>query len=268
MMAWLGVLREFLLGRLNTLFSEPAASLAAGLLLGARQSIPAAVTADFKMAGLTHIIAISGYNIVLLINFVALVFSFLPRKISTWLSLAVILVFTLLVGASASVVRASIMGSLGIFARLCGRKSSGMRSLVISAAIMIAFDPAIVTSDIGFQLSFAATAGLLLFSKWFSEHLQILPEKFGIKESLATTLAAQVFTIPIIMLHFGSLSLITPLSNIVVLPFIPLLMAGSFASLFFGKILALPTELLFNLVVFLIHFFASLPFAFIEVGTS
>lgn len=264
----LNALRQFFIDRLDSLFPEPAASFAAGILLGARRSIPYAVLEDFRRAGLTHILAISGYNIIILIVFVTAVFSFLPRKISTWISLAVILLFTLLVGASASVVRAAIMGSLSLFARLVGRKSSGMRALVITAGIMILFDPSILFSDIGFQLSFAATAGILLFSKRFEFFLKKIPENFVIRTSLATTLAAQVFTTPLIFWHFGGISFIAPFANVIVLPFVPLLMLGSFLALIGGKILAAPTWILFTIVLKLIHFFASLPFAFIDFGTS
>lgn len=264
----LGAVRQFFIDRLDSLFPEPAASFAAGILLGARRSIPYAVLEDFRRAGLTHILAISGYNIIILIVFVTAIFSFLPRKISTWISLAVILLFTLLVGASASVVRAAIMGSLSLFARLVGRKSSGMRALFITAGIMILFDPRILFDDIGFQLSFAATAGILLFAERIKFFLKKIPEAFAIRTSLATTLAAQVFTTPLIFWHFGGISFIAPLANIVILPLVPLLMLGSFLSLIFGKILAAPTWILFTIVLKLIHFFASLPFAFIDFGTS
>lgn len=264
----LQILQQILLERLNELFPEPAASLSAGLLLGARRSIPYQVITDFRRAGLTHIIAISGYNIVILITFVTAFFSFLPRKISTWISLLVIFLFTLLVGASASVVRAAIMGSLSLIARLFGRKSAGMRSLFITGLVMVLFDPTILFSDIGFQLSFAATAGILLFCRRLEVFLKFIPETLGTRTSLATSLAAQVFTTPLIVWHFGGISLVAPLANLFVLPFVPLLMLGSFLALIGGKILAAPTWILFEIILAIIHFFASLPFAFIDLGTS
>ncbi len=264
----LQTLRQILLERLGELFPEPAASLAAGLLLGVRRSIPYQVITDFRRAGLTHILAISGYNIVILIVFVTTLFSFLPRKISTWISLGVIFLFTILVGASASVVRASIMGSLSLMARLFGRKSAGMRSLFITGLAMVLFDPSILFSDIGFQLSFAATAGILLFCRGLEGFLKIIPETLGMRTSLATSLAAQVFTTPLIFWHFGGISFISPLANLAVLPLVPLLMLGSFSALILGKILAAPTWILFEIVLAIIHFVASWPFAFIDFGTS
>lgn len=259
---------RFLVERLNGLFPEPSASLAAGILLGARTNIPKEVTDDFRRAGLTHILALSGYNIVILINFLSVILSIFPRRFADAFLILSIVIFTLLVGASASIVRAAIMGSLGVVARMSGRKTSGLRALFITGFIMVMIDPFIAVYDIGFQLSFGATAGLMLFSEKFGQYLKFLPEKFGIRSSLATTNAAQVFTLPLIIFYFSGFSIAAPVANIIVLPFIPFLMLGSFLSLFLGKILAAPTWLLFKTALYAVHFFASLPFAFIETGIS
>lgn len=258
-------LKHFLIDRLNELFPEPSASFAAGILLGSRSSIPQGIIDDFRKTGLTHIIALSGFNIVILISFIESLFMGFPRRLSTLLSIVIICLFTILVGASASVVRASIMGSLSLLARCFGRKSIGLRTIMITGFGMVLFDPFILFYDIGFQLSFGATAGILLFAKKWQEALQWIPNRLSLRDSIVTTWAAQVFTLPLILFYFRGFSIINTFTNIIVLPFIPWLMLGSFVSLFVGKIMAAPTFILFELVLWLIHFFASFPFAFVQV---
>lgn len=259
--------RMFFVERLERAFPEPESSLAAGLLFGYRAAIPYKIKEDFRKTGLTHILAISGYNMVILITFISTIFSIFPRRIWIALSIISIFLFTLLVGAGASVVRAAIMGSLGLVAQIFGRKSIGLRSLFIAGYFMLLADP-FVLFDIGFQLSFGATAGILLFSEPLKKYASFLPNWLGMKDAAVATWAAQIFTTPIILFYFKSFSFIAPLANIVVVPFISWLMLGSFLSLLFGKLIAAPTVLLFEIILAVIHFFATLPFAFMDSGIS
>lgn len=261
-------LRGFLTGRLDAFLPSPSSGFAAGILFGVRSGIPREVTDDFKRAGLTHILALSGFNIVILIAFIENFLVFLPRKIANVLSLGFIFVFTLMVGAGASVVRAAIMGSLSLIAKMFGRHSSGLRLLFIAAFLMALFDPFIIFYDIGFQLSFAATLGLILFSGRLKKIFEKYPNQLGIKESFITTFAAQIFTLPLIFYYFKGFSILAPLANLIVLPFIPVLMLGSFLSIIFGKIAAAPTWIIFEIVLKIIHVFAELPFSFIDFGIS
>lgn len=267
-LAFLHKFKTLLTKRLNQLFPEPASSFAAGILLGSRSSIPKEILDDFKRTGLSHILALSGYNIVILIVFISAVFSIFPRKTSSILCIFIIAVFTILVGASASIVRAAIMGSLTLTARIFGRNAKGLRLLFISAIIMAFFDPFIVFYDISFQLSFSATAGILFFSDRLQTFLQKIPNWFGMRDSISATGASQIFTLPFIMFYFKSFSIIAPVANVIVLPFIPILMLGSFLSLIFGKIIAFPAWILFEAVLKIIHIFAQIPFSFMDFGIS
>lgn len=260
--------KDFLLERLDGLFPEPTSSLAAGLLLGSRGGIPRDIIEDFKKTGLTHILAISGYNIVILIAFASTVFSIFPRKISFTLSLMTIVVFVILVGAGASVVRAAIMGSISQIAHIFGRRSAGLRALFITGYAMALASPFIVFFDIGFQLSFAATAGILMFTAPLKRYFSFFPNFCGLRDALVITWAAQIFTTPLLILYFKGFSAVALFANVIILPFIPLLMLGSFLSLIFGKLIAAPTWLLFEIVLKITHVLAELPFAFIEFGTS
>ncbi|MEK9132676.1 MAG: ComEC/Rec2 family competence protein [Patescibacteria group bacterium] len=258
--------KKKLINRLNSVFPEPAASLASGILLGARSSIPKDIKDDFKKTGLTHILAVSGFNITIVIAFVSAIFAYLPRKISSLCSVVAIVIFTFLVGASASVVRAAIMGSLTLIAKMFGRRTAGMRTLLVAGFIMAVLDPFIIFYDIGFQLSFGATAGLILFGERIKKYFEALPNWLCLRDNLSATCSAQVFTFPLLIFYFGGFSAITTAANLIILPFISPLMLGSFLSLIFGKIIAAPTLLVFDFVIYVIHFLASLPFSFIEVG--
>jgi competence protein ComEC len=222
-------LKSFISARINEVFSEPAASLTAGVLLGLRRSIPADVNDSFNRTGLTHILAISGYNITLLISVFGMFLKQAVRRTRFWGSLGGIMVFVLLTGMSASVIRAAVMGGLVLLSLFCGRKSSGVQALIVSAALMSLVNPRILLFDMSFQLSFLATLGILLFMPVIEERvvfLKKLPAWMG--EGLGVTLAAQVFTTPLILYSFGRVSLISPLTNIVFLPLIPFIMFFSF----------------------------------------
>ena len=270
---WLNGLKKIFVARLSSVLPEPSASLAAGILLGSREAIPKNILQDFQKTGLTHILAISGFNIIIMVGFLMYVFSIFHRRIAVCFSIFIVVIFTLLVGAGASVVRASIMGSLGLFAQLLGRKSSGLRALFLAGGIMLLLDPFLLFHDIGFELSFAATAGILLFGERIKNYLKKIPNMLGIRDSLAITLSAQIFTTPLIIFYFRIFSVIAPLSNLLVLPAIPFLMLGSFLCLIFGQtiigqIIACPVFLLFNAIIAIVHFLAALPFSFIEIGIS
>ncbi len=243
--------REMLVARLMRVFDEPFSSLAAALLLGVRSDIPYDIKEAFRQTGLTHVLALSGFNISILINSIARMCGFLPRRLRGVVTIGIITLFTIMVGAQASIVRAAIMGSISVLAEIIGRPYDSKRALFVSAAVMVIIEPSILT-DIGFQLSFAATAGIIFHAKKCEKWMVFLPEKFGLRGNFSTTMAAYVWTLPVIMWHFDGISLISPLVNLVVLPMIPYLMLGSFCSLIFGFLTALPTMLLFKLMLFVI----------------
>lgn len=263
--------------QLNFLFTEPHASFAAGLLLGSRRGIPSALMEDFNRSGLTHVIAISGYNITLIILFVSWIFSFLPQRSKIIVSTVFIFIFVVLVGASAAVVRAAILGVLSLWAILFGRQAAATRLLTLTAALMSFWNPFILVDDVGFQLSFAATCGLMYATPYVKRGLEILklyskiPEAFSIREAFVTTLSAQTFAVPIILFNFGRLSLIAPLANVAVVSLIPLAMLSSFLALcvsFFsysgGLLLAYVAWFFLECIMRLTHLFSQLPFASFE----
>jgi competence protein ComEC len=228
-------LKEHLLKTVYRTFPDPEASLLAGILLGVESGIPQDVQAAFQATGTTHVIAISGFNIAILAGLFTLLFS---RLVGRWrgalLAAVGIAFYTILVGAGASVVRAAVMGWFSLLAVQIGRRQNGLNSLGIVAGVMALFNPNILW-DVGFQLSFMATLGLVLYAdpiqaaferlaaRWLPAPLV---ERVGklVGETVLLTLAAQALVLPVIVYHFQRLSLTMLLANPLILPVQPAVM--------------------------------------------
>ncbi len=187
-----------------------------------------------RRTGTLHVVALSGMNITILVALIGKLTLFWGRKKSILITLLSIFVFISFVGPSASVVRAGIMGSLTLIAVYFGRRDWSLLSLVLAAGIMLIFFANWLT-DVGFQLSFLATLGIILFaSKPESQKARGIKEEVfkKTKEDLQTTLAAQVFTLPVILFHFKQLSLVAPVTNVLVLWIVqPIMVLGFVLSL-------------------------------------
>jgi len=274
MSAILTVKTEFM-DSINKIISEPHAAFLAGLLVGARRGIPQYLLDAFARTGTTHIIAISGSNITIIAAVIIGFLQFLGvgRKRAFWWISVGIIVFVIMTGATASVVRAGIMGIFVLLARQLGRPSRATNALVFTAFLMLIVNPKILAFDAGFQLSFLATVGLVYINPIFQKYTSSAPELFGIKEALVTTLSAIVTTTPLILYQFGRLSIVAPLANILILPAIPLTMAGGFvagmlgmASASIGSIAAWPAWLLLEYMIRVAETLSSFSFASLEVG--
>lgn len=210
--------------QINRLYPEPHASFMAGLLTGSRRGIPKDLLEDFNITGLTHIIAISGYNITIVIAIISSFLFWLPLKVRFFPAVIAIIGFTIFVGASAAVVRAAIMGILGLIALQSGRITHVRLSILWTAFFMIAWNPKILWYDAGFQLSFLAVIGLTELGVLLDGIFRRVPETLAIRESLQMTVAAQIAAVPLIIILFGRFSLIAPIANLLVAPVIPLAM--------------------------------------------
>jgi len=213
----------------------PESALARGLLTGGSASFTDAFKLAMQRTGTSHIVAISGYNITIVILIFFLTIrrwaGYWPAIISGFAALAAFVVMT---GASASVVRAGIMGSLFLLAKLVGRQNRVDYTVYLAAGAMVALNPLIVRFDAGFQLSFLAILGLVYYSKYFDAGFaHRLPHyrRLGgpVREAVSSTCAAQLVTWPVIAGLSGQISLVAPLVNAILLPLIPFTMAVSFA---------------------------------------
>jgi competence protein ComEC len=229
------VLKERALSTLYRLYPDPEAALLAGILLGVENGIPRQVSQAFRDTGTAHIIAISGFNITILAGLFLKIFSRLLGRWRGALAAGIgISLYTLLVGASPSVVRAAIMGGLSLFARQVGRRQDGLNSLAFVAALMALWDP-LVLWDVSFQLSFAATLGLVLYGSPSQAVVasvagRVLPPTEAqrlaslVGEYFLFTLAALVVALPVTIYHFQRLSLSALIANPLVLPAQPAVM--------------------------------------------
>lgn len=246
---------------INLSVSEPNAAFINGILLGTRQGISDNLKNAFSKTGTTHILAISGYNIMIISEAVlAGLIYFFRRRTAFWFSVAIIILFVILTGASASVVRAAIMGLLLSFARGYGRLYDQKNSIILAGAVMIYHNPFVLVFDVGFQLSFAAVLGLIyLYPRLDYILKKILPILFSIKsrqqnrgssiseqnqnnfveigtewgklkEITLMTISAQLAVSPLILYYFGNFSLISLPANILILPFVPAAMLLGFIS--------------------------------------
>jgi competence protein ComEC len=207
----------------------------AGILLGIECRILEDLRQAYSATGTTHIIAISGFNITILAGLTITVLSrYLGRTRGLIVAGVIIALYTLFVGADAPVVRAAIMGTLALLARHLGRRTNGLTSLAAASMTMTLFAPQSI-HDVGFQLSFAATLGLILYAEplkhaaiYLIKRLipNIDPRRWGnaLAEITLFTLAAQLTTLPIIMWHFHQISLVSLIANAFILPLQPLLM--------------------------------------------
>jgi competence protein ComEC len=235
-------LRAALLNGLNRAVPEPEAALAAGIVLGARSGIDPAINDAFAAAGLTHVVAISGWNIAMVAALAAGMsrpLTRLPGGRAAAATAAALLVtaYVLLTGASPSVLRAALMAGGLLLARLGGSRSHAMSALMLAALVMLLAAPSVLW-DVGFQLSALATAGLIWFGAPFEARLARWPAL--IREPVALTMAAQVTTLPVILLSFERLSLVAPLANVVVVPLVPVVMLTASLAAVAGAIPAMP----------------------------
>jgi competence protein ComEC len=263
---------------------EPYAALLTGILLGVEAGIPRELYERFNATGTSHIIVISGFNIAIVAGLLILVGTRLVgKRRAAWIAIGGIALYTLLVGADAAVVRAAIMGGLFVLALYLGRQSEVRTSLILAAIVMTAINPYVLW-DVGFQLSFAATAGLI----WLVPVLERVAERplsalvgpgharSGMRllsAALLVTLAAQIATGPLIVYHFGRFSLISLLTNLLILPVQPLVMtAGGLATLAgmvwlpAGQALSWLAWLPLAWTVWVVNRTAAAPLASVELG--
>lgn len=255
----------------SQLWPEPYASFMAGLLYGYRGGLGDLQDA-FIRTGVSHIIAISGYNIAIITTILITAFSYLRvrRKSAFWFVVALIVLFVLFVGASPSVVRAGMMGILVLVARQVGRLSRPANLLAFAAAAMALQNPFVLVWDAGFQLSFLATIGILYLAPRWEEAIEPYWSRrmLFLRDALLQTMSAIVATLPLILYSFGQLSVVALPVNLLILWMIPwAMLAGAvaivigFLSLPLGMLVAWVAWLGLSYMIIIVQWFARLPFA-------
>jgi len=268
--AFLFNLRETLQERIDTSLPLPESSLLASMLLGNKAGLPEELKKDLNATGTRHITAISGMHVAILSGmlFVFLLHLLVPRKKSSLVVLGFLLFFVVFTGSQVSALRAGIMGSAFLVAGLFGRKNVGLRILVFAAAFMLFFNPLLLAHDIGFQLSFLAVFGILLFLPLFQYVFWRLPNPFGLRDVVFMSITAQIFTLPVVLHHFGILSFVSLAGNLLIVPLLPLVLFLGVLFLFLsmllpflGGLFAFPVGLLLSYFSFVIKALSEFPFA-------
>ncbi len=223
-------LRYLMEGHIAQSVPQPAGALAAGLLFGGDRRLSDEVADDFRRTGLTHIVAVSGFNVTVIAQFMVLfgIWIGLWRAQAVWLAICAVVIFVAMIGFPSPAVRAGIMGLMVLLVMRAGRVGSALPAVLAAAAAMALVNPMILRYDVGFQLSVLATLGLILmyplFERWFMRRGEM---KF-FAEVFFMTLSAQIFVVPIIAYYFGSVSIVSLLANLLVLPVIPIAMVLAF----------------------------------------
>lgn len=257
---------------INSYLPEPQASLLKGIIFGLPLRSKTQFYQQLKIVGLLHLVVLSGINITLLGSIVAGFTRNFSKWISILITILIIIFFIWFVKPQAPVIRAGFMGIITLVSFISGRKSVGFYSLFLSFIFISIFWPSWVRT-LSFQLSYAATAGLLIFGQYDDIRTDNFVKKifFYAWNEFKTSVSAQVFTAPLIFFHFKQISLISPLSNILISFLIAPLMLFGFLTALLGKIDwyfgYLPATICLGLLtymVWVIENLASLPHIFID----
>lgn len=270
---FLFTLKQAWLSRVEELIPDPHVSLLGGLVVGAKQSLGKNLEDDFRKTGIIHIVVLSGYNVTIVADAIMKFFSlFLPSLASLSLGALSIVLFALMTGASATIVRASIMALLVLLARATGRTSQITHALFLAAFFMVLHNPMIVLFDPSFQLSFLATVGLIYCAPALERYATFITARWKLREFAVATIATQIFVLPFLLYMMGDVSLVALPVNLLILGLIPATMLFGFLTGIIGFIsatLAFPfaavSYVLLAYELSVVDLFAQLPFASVTI---
>jgi len=256
---------------INKYLSPPQSLILGAIILGDKGRISGDLQEKLNIAGVRHITAISGMHIaiiaVVLMQF--LIGIGLWRGQAFYLTIVFLILFIVMIGLPSSAVRAGVMIGMMLLAQKIGRRTSSFRSVVFTASLLLLVNPLLLRFDVGFQLSFLAVAGIIFLTPFFQQVLRRIPETlFNLRSIISMSLAAQVFTLPILIYNFGEFSLVSPLVNVLILPLLPFLISlGLLTALvgifvpFLGHFLSWFCWLFLTYVIKVINVFSSFSFS-------
>lgn len=271
---WLFLAKRAFVDSIKRMLPEPQSSLAAGILIDGKASINGELQEKFQKTGLVHIVVLSGSNVSIVAEAMTHLFAFLPRVFGIFAAAAGILAFTMITGATSTVVRASIMAILVLLSRLSLRNYDPTRGLFLATFVMLIHNPLILLHSPSFQLSFLATFTVvkvipfLEFRRWFGSVARFVPERFGLRELVVSNLVVQTFLFPILTWMTGFFSAVSLPTNILVVPLVPLTMLAAFLTAltgFVSRVIALPfafvAQALLSYELAVVDFFAKFSLA-------
>jgi competence protein ComEC len=260
---------------LNNSIPYPESTLAAGITVAGKGALPKDVIEDFTRAGAMQVVVLSGFNVTIIAAVCMKLFSFLPKSLSRILGVIAIILFTIMAGAAATIVRGAIMAIVVILVKEHGGTYDVLRSLILAAVGMLIYNPYLLQYDPSFQFSFLATLGLIVGTPISTKYVSWIPEVGGLREAMASTIACECFVLPLLIYSSGAVSLVSLIANAALAMIIPSTMmlvacAGllGFVSTLLGTLFGWVAYVFLWIELFFVHILSSLPFALIHVHQS
>lgn len=266
------LIKNLFLEKAQKILPSPEAELLGGILLGTKRSLGEDLEEKFRIVGLIHIVVLSGYNVTIIAEFIFRILGFLPRTFSAVVGAISIIIFSIMVGSGATVVRSVVMALLALSSRVLYKNYNVNRALFFAGSLMILHNPRILLYDPSFQLSFLATIGLVNLSDFVKKFIRFLPNKFEIREITSATFSTQIAVIPLLIKMTGELSVVAPIVNVLTLQVIPITMLFGFIATILGfinqtlgLIFGLVPFLFLNYILKVVEIFSSFPIATIRI---
>lgn len=260
--------RDWFAGAIRTAIPDPEASLGIGYLVGQKRALPMDLAEALQIAGLTHIVVASGYNLTILVRLARRLFEKVSKYLSALSAGAMIASFVAVTGMSPSMSRAGLVAGLSLAAWYYGRRFHPVILLVFAAAVTVMINPSYIWGDLGWQLSFAAFAGVMILAPLLQRFFFGENKPSFVRQILGETTAAVIVTAPILVSAFGQFSNVAVIANILILPLVPLAMLLTFTAGIgalivpgFATIIGLPATWLLGYMTQIAHYFADLPWA-------
>ncbi len=266
--------RDWFSDKVREMVPEPQASLGTGFLTGQKSALPVDLAEALKVAGLTHIVVASGYNLTILVRMARRLFAKVSKYLSAMSAGVMIVMFVLITGLSPSMTRAGLVSGLSLLAWYYGHAFHPLILLPFAAAITVAFQPSYVWGDMGWQLSFSAFAGVMVLAPLLQRYFFGKKAPGVLRQIAGETVSAHLATMPIIALSFGVVSNVAIIANLLVVPLVPLAMlltflCGAFAvlnCLWLADIIALPTTWLLTYMTNVAIYVSELEWAQLEIA--
>jgi len=267
------VVRDWFADKVRKVIPEPQASLGIGFLTGQKSALPSDLADALKIAGLTHIVVASGYNLTILVRMARKSLLRVSKFLSAVSSSLMILAFMAITGLSPSMTRAGLVSGMSLISWYYGHAFHPLVLLPLAAALTVAVQPSYVWGDLGWQLSFSAFAGVMIVAPLLQAYFFGEAEPNVIRQILGETISAHLVTIPIIALSFGVISNVAIVANLLVVPFVPLAMLltficgmGVMVGLPFIELIATPTSWLLDYMIRVARFVSEIPWAQSELA--
>ncbi|MBY0376518.1 ComEC family competence protein [Patescibacteria group bacterium] len=269
-------IKEKFLEKMSFAISSPENLLMGGLILGEKSQFDQSLRKSFVDTGTIHIVALSGYNVTIVAEWIMQLFSrisFVPKNFGIGFGIFSIILFILMTGGSSTAIRAGIMAILALVARATGRNYDVARALILAGVFMILLNPLLLVYDVSFQLSFIATVAVIFLAPRIEKYFKWVPEFFQLRDIVTVTCAAYIFVAPFILYEMGNFSLVALPANILILPFIPFTMMLGFITGFaglvwygFGVPIGFISYIFLRYELAVIAFFSHLPFAAFSIS--